>query len=113
MIPGMNPKQMQKMMKQMGIKQENLDVARAEFYLLDGTKLVFDNPDVQKVKMMGQETYQLSGTPKTELVDSTPEISDDDIRTVMEQTGATRDEALKAIEDTGGDLAEAIMNLVD
>ncbi len=111
MIPGMNPRQMQKMMKQMGVKQDSLNAVRVEVFLTDGTKLVFDDPDLSKVNMMGQEMYQLQGATRIESVDSTPDISDEDVETVMQQTGATREEAQKAIDDAGGDLADAIMNL--
>lgn len=111
MFPGVNPKQMQKMMKQMGVKQHQLDAVRVEVFLTDGTKLVFDQPEMSKVNMMGQEMYQLQGSPRKESIDTTPEISDEDIETVMAQTSATREEAQQAIEDAGGDLADAIMNL--
>jgi len=113
MIPGMNPRQMQKMMKQMGVKQDALNAVRVEIFLTDGNKLIFDDPEVVRVNMMGQETYQLTGSARKESIDATPDISDEDVDTVMAQTGATREEAQKAIDDAGGDLAEAIMNLSD
>ena len=113
MIPGVNPKQMQKMMKQMGMKQEEIPATRAEIHLEDGTKLVFEEPSITKVEMMGQETYQLTGQATLQSTDNTPEITAEDIQTVMEQTSCTKEEAQKALEDTGGDLAEAIVNLTD
>ena len=39
------------------------------------------------------------------------EINEEDIKTVMEQTGASKEEALKAIKDNDNDLAKAIMAL--
>ncbi len=111
MFPGVNPRQMQKMMKQMGVKQDQLNAVRVEVFLTDGTKLVFDDPEISKVNMMGQEMYQLQGTPRQESLDTTPDISDEDVETVMAQTGATREEAQRAIDDAGGDLADAIMSL--
>ena len=38
-------------------------------------------------------------------------ITDDDVDLVATQTGVSQDEARKALEETGGDLAEAIMRL--
>ena len=111
MIPGMNPKQMQKMIKQMGIKQDTVDATRVEIFLDNGNKLVFDTPSVAKVNMMGNTMYQLEGDAREESVDTTPELSADDVQTVMDQTGCTEEQALAALEDTNGDLAEAILNL--
>ena len=42
-----------------------------------------------------------------------PEINEEDIKTVMEQTGKSKEEAKSAIEDTNGDLAEAILKLTE
>jgi nascent polypeptide-associated complex subunit alpha len=111
MMPGMNPKQMQKMMKQMGMKQDDLNAVHAEIILADGRKLVFENPEVAKVNMMGQDTYQLSGEATEVGVDSMPDISDEDLETIIEQTGCSLDEAKTALIETNGDLAEAIMKL--
>ena len=61
--------------------------------------------------MMGQENFQISGEVHEEEVSSAPEISEEDVRTVMEQTGVDKNTARKAIEDVDGDLAEAILNL--
>ncbi len=110
MIPGMNPRQMQKMMQKMGIKQHDLNASKVVI-TLDDKELIFENPQVSKVNMMGQETYQVVGTPIEQERDSTPEISDEDIEIVVNQTGVTIDEARKAIETTKGDLAEAIITL--
>ena len=107
----MNPRQMQKMMKQMGIQQVEIDATRVEFFLSSGEKLVIENPQVSKVNMMGQDTYQVVGEAHREEADSMPEISEEDIQTVVEQTGVGEDKAREAIEEAKGDLAEAIMKL--
>ncbi len=111
MIPGMNPKQMQKMMKQMGVQQDELPVVHAQLVFSDGTKLLFEQPQVTKVNMMGQETYQLIGTPVREEASQHITITDEDLETVIEQTGCSMEEAKQALEETNGDLAEAILNL--
>lgn len=110
MMPGMNSRQMKQMMRKMGVNQVDIDAE--EVIIRTGDKeLVFTNPQVAKVNMMGQQTYQIVGEPEEREVDSTPEINSDDIETVMEQTGADSETAKKAIEEAQGDLAEAIMKL--
>lgn len=110
MIPGMNNKQMQRMMKQMGIKQEEIPADQVIIKVGD-KEMVFSEPSVQKVDMMGQETFQLSGGFEIRESDSRPDISDEDVQTVVDQTGVSEDEAREAIDAAEGDLAQAIMDL--
>lgn len=113
MFPGMGgitPKQMEKMMKQMGIHQEEIDTSRVIFELADGRKWVINNPSVQKIEMMGKETFQVAGEVEELQEDTAPSFSEEDIALVVEQTGASREEAEKALKETG-DIAEAIMTL--
>jgi nascent polypeptide-associated complex subunit alpha len=108
MIPGMNPRQMQQAMKKLGMKQEEIDAT--EVIIKTPSKdLVIENPQVLKVNMMGQESLQITG----DIIEKERklEISEDDIKTVAEQTGVSEEEAKAAIEETNGDLAEAILKL--
>jgi nascent polypeptide-associated complex subunit alpha len=110
MFPGVNPRQMQQMMRKMGIQQVDIP-AKEVIIRTEDKELIFHNPSVAKVNMMGQETYQIVGEPEEREHSSAAEISQDDIDTVVEQTGASEDEAREAIEEAGGDLAEAIIKL--
>jgi nascent polypeptide-associated complex subunit alpha len=110
MIPGINPRQMRQMMKKMGVAQQEIDAVQVIIKTSDSV-LVFDNPEVSKVNMMGQETYQIVGTPEEQSLDTVPEINEDDIKTVMEQANVDEETAKQAIEEVEGDLAEAILKL--
>jgi nascent polypeptide-associated complex subunit alpha len=107
MFPNLDPKKMQAVMKQMGISQEEIDALRVIIEKADNTKIVIDNPSVTKVKMNGQESFQISGEISEEQGES---FSEEDIKTVMEKTNASEEQARQALEETG-DLAEAIMKL--
>jgi len=106
----MNPRKMQQAMKQLGIQQQEIH-AREVIIRMENKDIVIRNPSVTKVNMMGQENFQISGEIHEESRSVIPEISEEDIKTVMEQTGATKDKAKRAIEKADGDLAEAIINL--
>ncbi len=110
MIPGMNPRKVQQMMKQMGIQQQDIPAIEVIIRTAD-KELIISKPSVQKVNMMGQINFQISGEVEERSLATTPEINEDDIKTVMDQTGKSKENAKKAIEDAEGDLAEAIMNL--
>lgn len=107
MIPGMNPSQMQGMMKKMGISQVNLPVRKVIFEMSDG-RLVIENPSVLKVKMQGQETYQVSGEAVEELAEL---FSEEDVNMVVEKTGKSEEDVKKFLEENDGDIAAAIMGL--
>ena len=103
----MNPSQMQGMMKKMGISQTQLPVRKVIFEMDDGN-LVIEDPSVLKVKMQGQETYQVSG----EAVEESAEVfSEEDVKMVVSQTEKGEDEVRQALENSEGDIAEAIMEL--
>ena len=110
MIPGMNPRDMQKAMKRLGIRQEEIPAIQVIIKTED-KQIIINNPQVSKVNMMGQETFQVIGQAEEHELSSQPEISEDDIKTVMDQTGVSEDDARAAIEDNEGDLAKAIMDL--
>lgn len=109
MLPNMNPKKMQAMMKQMGISQEEIDAYRVIIEKSDDSKIIIENPSVIKIKMQGQESFQISGEAREEAEEG---ISEEDVKTVIEKTGATEENARNALEKTG-DLAEAILELSD
>lgn len=103
---------MKKMIKQMGIdvkeiKAEEVIIKTGEF------DYVFKNPSVTKITAKGLETFQIIGPyeiTKHE-VEQELEISDEDVKLIMEQAGVGEEEARKALEETKGDLAEALLRL--
>lgn len=109
MLPGFSAKKLQGIMKQIGMKQEEIDAEKVIIEKKDGTKLIFKNPNIVKIEIQGQETYQISGEAIHE--SAKPEISEEDINTIIQQTGCTKEKAKEILEETKGDLAEAILKL--
>ena len=107
MFPGMNPKDLQKVMKKMGIKQEEIDAHEVIIKCAD-KDLIIRNPHVSKVNAMGQETLQIIGD-----IEEVPaeKFTPADIKTVAEQAHVSEAVARKALEDNNGDLAQAILSL--
>jgi len=100
-------RKIQSMMSKLGINQEDINAKRVIIEQED-KNIVIENPQVVKVNMQGQESFQITGNIKEEL-DS--KINQEDIKTVAEKTGKTEQEAKEALEKTNGDLAEAILSL--
>ena len=103
-----NPKQAAQLMKKMGIQQTEIEAEEVIIKTAD-KDIIIKNPNVSKISMSGQETFQISGV--VEEHEAKSEISEEDINTVAEQAGVPEDEAKAALEKSEGDLAEAIMEL--
>ena len=130
-----NPNELRKMLKRMGVGNlnvEELSAAKVVIYLRNGSVLEVPNPNVAAIKMQGMVIYQVQASerdvkatpspqqqasPQSSIIMARPQtapepaVSEEDVRLIMDQTGATRDEAVKALRESGGDLAEAIPKL--
>lgn len=102
-----NPKQLEKMAKRMGIQSSPVDAEEVIIKTQD-KDIIINDPQVSKVNMMGQETWQITGQAEER---PRKPFTDDDIDTVVNQTGASPEEVKAALEAAHGDLAEAIMNI--
>jgi nascent polypeptide-associated complex subunit alpha len=110
MMPGrINPRQMNQMMKRLGINVKEIENVKKVIIQTDKKEYIFDDAEVTIMDAQGQKTYQISGRPK--ILDLKDEINKEDIDLIIEQTGKTIEEAKKALEETNGDIAEAIIKL--
>jgi nascent polypeptide-associated complex subunit alpha len=100
---------MQRMMRQMGVKFRELSDVREVVIKLSDREIVFPKAQVAVTEMAGQRTYQVTGEEFERKLES--EIREEDIRLVMEQAGVDRDAAHRALKDTEGDIAAAILKL--
>ncbi len=111
MLPGgMNPRQMKQMMKRMGIRTEEIDAEEVVIKCLD-REIVVESPQVMKTTMSGQEMFQISGTITERELEVEITLDEDDVRIVVEQAQVSEDQARKALEESKGDIAGAILSL--
>jgi len=126
---GYNPKQLKKMMKKGGMGGDNLNFNELEnvnkvVIYTDTEKFVLDNPqNVTQMFLPQGEVFQIMGASnkvplgEDEIIvtekppEVTPEISMVDIQMVAQQTGATPEDAEKALTESNGNIAKAIMLL--
>ncbi|MBI4009967.1 MAG: nascent polypeptide-associated complex protein [Candidatus Aenigmarchaeota archaeon] len=104
MLPGINPRQMQGMMRKLGIKQEDIEAEEVIIKTKD-KNIIIKNPQVSLIEMSGNKSFQITG----KIVESS--INENDIETVAEKARVSLNEAKKALEISRGDLAEAILSL--
>ena len=109
-MPGnMNPRQLNQLMRRFGINVKEIENVKKVTIQTDTKEYVFENPDVTMMDAQGQTTYQIIGKPR--ITERKEEVPQDDVKLVMEQTGKSEKEAKKALEETKGDIAEAILKL--
>ncbi len=109
MMPGMNPRKMKQMMKQLGMNMDQIEDVREIIIATGKGRYIFDHAEVTAMTMQGVTTYQIAGEPRFE--PASVEIPDDDVQLVADQTGASMDAARSALVEAGGDIAAAILKL--
>ena len=99
----LNIKQIEKAMKQLGIEAEEI---QAEEVIIKGSDrdIVIKNPKVTKIKAKGEESFQIIGK-----VEEKVSIKEEDVELVASKSGISKEDAKKILEETKGDLAQAIM----
>jgi len=104
-MPSINPRQMQSMMKKLGIKQQDIDAQEVIIKTHD-KNIIIKNPQVALVDMMGSKSFQITGEIREEST-----INEEDVITVAEKANVDKKQAKLALEKAKGDLAEAIISL--
>jgi nascent polypeptide-associated complex subunit alpha len=100
----MDPRQLQRMMQQMGIKTEKVEANRVIIEKED-ERIILHNPNVMKMEAQGETSFQITCNN----VEVKPIIPAGDIDLVMQQAKVTKEEAEAALEEMDGDVAGAIM----
>jgi nascent polypeptide-associated complex subunit alpha len=109
----MNPREARRMMQRMGMNMDAVEDVTEVVIKTPVKEIVIEQPEVAILQVQGQKIYQVTGGKISE---KAPErkasvVSEEDARLVADQTGKTLEEAKKALEESGGDLAKAILLL--
>ena len=111
MLPNMDPRTMKTMLAKMGIKTEEIDAIRVVIESSDKT-IVIENPQITKISAQGAISFQVAGNVTEEAKKIKMEITDDDVKLVMENTGIKDEQRVRdALENSNGDIAAAILEL--
>ncbi len=103
-----DPSMMRKVMKQLNVEE----IKAIEVVIKTPEKnIVIKNPIVQRMKIGGRDAFQVSGQVTEEEAEEMIEVTEEDIKLIMEKTGKSREEVIDALAETEGDIAEAILKL--
>ena len=119
----MSPKQIARMMKKMGIEQNEVKDVKEVIIRFENKEWYIADPQVMLIKQSGTESFQISGKKvERDIILGEPvelkepeikkiEIPMEDAALVAGQTGVSIEKAKEALRETEGDLAAAILKL--
>jgi len=100
------------MMQRMGLSMDAVPDVEQVIIKTSSKEIIIEEPEVAILEMQGQKIFQVAGGKVNEKVmERKPTFPEEDVRLVADQTGKSVEEARKALEESGGDLAKAILLL--
>jgi len=107
-----SPREARRMMERMGLGMSEIPDIQQVILQTSNKEIVIEDPEVAVIEMHGQKIFQVTGGKITEkVIKKEMAIPEEDVRLVADQTGKSMEEAKRALEEAGGDLAKAILLL--
>lgn len=106
-----SPREAKRLMQRMGLSMSPMEVK--EVILKTSSKeIVIENPEVAVLEVQGQKIFQITGGNISEkTIERKIIIPEEDVQLVAQQANVSLEEARAALEQTNGDLAQAILLL--
>lgn len=108
-----NPREAKRMMQRMGMSMDAMSGVEQVIIKTAGKVITIEEPEVTMLEVQGQKIFQVTGGRMTEKAAERkgPVLPEEDVRLVADQTGKSLEEARRALEESAGDLAKAILLL--
>ncbi len=111
---GRNPRETRRLMERMGMRVEEMPNVSQVIIKTSTKDIIIDKPSVTLTQIQGQNIYQIMGGKVSEGGVTTLKetaIPEEDAQLVAQQANVSIETARKALEETKGDLAQAIILL--
>jgi nascent polypeptide-associated complex subunit alpha len=110
----MSPRNAKRMMQKMGMNMGEMPEVQEVIFRTSDKEIVVENAQVAVIDMGGQKIFQVTG----EVIERARQggaakaaIPEEDAQLVADQTGKSIEDAKRALEESDGDLAKAILLL--
>ena len=110
----MSPRNAKRMMQKMGMNMGEMPEVQEVIFKTSKKEIVVDNAQVAVIDMGGQKIFQVTGTVSERALEGGAAkltIPEEDTQLVADQTGKSIEDAKRALEESDGDLAKAILLL--
>lgn len=106
-----SPREARRLMQRMGLSMRPLEVSEVILKTAD-KEIVIEKPEVAVLEVQGQKMFQISGGKISERkIERRMVIPEEDVHLVAQQANVSLEAARAALEQTEGDLAQAILLL--
>jgi nascent polypeptide-associated complex subunit alpha len=110
MIRGGN-REMRRMLDKMGLEMKDLGSIDEVIIKTETKELYLIKPQVIEMKGKDSTIYQVVATDIEEKQRDIPVFKEEDVILVMQQANASKEKAIQALNDSKGDMAQAILSL--
>jgi len=107
----MDNRQTRRMLDKMGINFEPINDVQEVIIRTKEKDIVVKQASVSEIKAKGTRMFQVVGENIEEIVREKPKFTEEDVLLVAQQTGVSPERARVALEESGGELAQAILKL--
>ncbi len=107
----MDNRQNRRMLEKMGINLEEVPDVEEVIIKTKEKELVLKKVNVSKIKAKDTEMFQIVAEEIEEIIKENKEINEKDIHLVSQQAKVSLETAKIALEESNGDLAQAILKL--
>ncbi|MEM3437584.1 MAG: nascent polypeptide-associated complex protein [Nitrososphaerales archaeon] len=104
-------RQARRMLERMGVDIESMPDVKEVIIRTNSKDIIIKNPNVSEMKAKGVRIFQIIGEFIEERVLEAPKFTEEDILLVAQQANVSKEAAKKALEESDGDLAKAILKL--
>jgi len=107
-----SPREAKRMMQRMGLSMGAMPDVQEVVFKTSTKEIIIKNPEVAIMEMRGQKIFQVTGEKIVEkAIEKKITIPEEDVQLVATQAKVSVEEARAALEQTKGDLAQAILLL--
>jgi nascent polypeptide-associated complex subunit alpha len=104
-------REMRRMLGKMGLEMSEMDGIEEVIIKTETKELFLIKPQVVEMKGKDSTIFQIIATDIEERQREIPSFKDEDIILVMQQANVSKEKAIQALNDSKGDMAQAILSL--
>lgn len=99
------------MMERMGVDMNQIPDVEEVIIRTSSKDMIIKDASVSEIIAKGMRVFQVMGSDIEEVEREKPKFTEEDVLLVAQQAGVSKERAEAALEESGGDLAQAILSL--
>ncbi len=100
-----------RMLERMGLDMTQIPDVEEVIIRTSSKDLIIKEANVSEINAKGMKVFQVMGGDVEEVDREKPKFTEEDVLLVSQQAGVSKEIASVALEENGGDLAQAILQL--